>query len=269
MAFLTCMRAAAPPSVACMLACAVALPQSALAQSFSGDFDFRWTRDPENRHRIMELLGPVSFTDKTGKTWSVPAGTQIDGASIPQIFWTFAGSPFDGNYRRASVIHDHYCDVDTEFTKATHDMFKEASLSDGVSFAKAAAMRLAIGIGGAGCGKGDPPNVAFSNLNDVIASGRQDEFADILGQLQIPNSDFRASSLAERQDAIEDLVEVAKPRTYEATVRFRAAPTDENFLALQAAVDLEKPTDDDIHRIEDLVQAISPDIAPPAPAYEP
>ncbi len=239
---------------------------SAHAQSFSGSFEFRWLSEPQNKHRMMELLSPVSFTDKKGKVWSVPANWKIDGASIPQVFWTVAGSPFDGNYRRASVIHDHYCDVDTEFTKDTHDMFKEASLFDGVSFAKATAMRIAIGIGGTGCGKGDPPNTTFSNLNEVIVSGKQDDFADVLRELDAPNSRFSNSSLLERKTAIEDLVDVAKPRTYAATVQFRAAPTEENFLALQAAVDLEKPTDEDIHRIEDLVQAISPDLAPLTPA---
>jgi Protein of unknown function (DUF1353) len=236
------------------------------AQSFSGSFEFRWLSEPENKHRMMQLLSPVSFTDKKGKVWSVPANWKIDGASIPQVFWTVAGSPFDGNYRRASVIHDHYCDVDTEFTKDTHDMFKEASLFDGVSFVKATAMRIAIGVGGTGCGKGDPPNTTFSNLNEVIVSGKQDDFADVLRQLDVPNSNFRTSSLPERKSAIEDLVDVEKPRTYAATVQFRASPTEENFLALQTAVDLEKPTDEDIHRIEDLVQAISPDIAPLTPA---
>ncbi|WP_210238327.1 hypothetical protein, partial [Mesorhizobium sp. M2E.F.Ca.ET.209.01.1.1] len=53
----------------------------ALPQSFQGSFDFHWTTDPQNRHRIMVLLSDVSFTDKAGKVWSVPKGTKIDGAS--------------------------------------------------------------------------------------------------------------------------------------------------------------------------------------------
>jgi hypothetical protein len=243
-----------------------ALTAPAFSDGFDGTFEFRWLSEPEDRHRMMQLLSRVSFTDKKGKVWSVPADWKIDGASIPQLFWTFAGSPFDGNYRRASVIHDYYCDVDTEFTKDTHDMLKEASLFDGVSFAKASAMRIAIGVGGTGCGKGDPPNITFFNLNDVIVSGKQDDFAEVLRQLDVPNSSFRTSSLPERKSAIEQMVDVQKPKTYAATIQFRAAPTEENFLALQTAVDLEKPTDEDIHRIEDLVQAISPDVAPLTPS---
>ena len=31
----------------------------------------------------------------------------VDGASIPQTFWSVIGGPFEGGYRKASVIHDY------------------------------------------------------------------------------------------------------------------------------------------------------------------
>lgn len=39
-------------------------------------------------------------------------------------------SPFIGNSRRASVIHDRYCDLKTESSTDTHNMFYEAMLED-------------------------------------------------------------------------------------------------------------------------------------------
>jgi hypothetical protein len=30
----------------------------------------------------------------------------VDGTSIPQMFWWVIGSPYTGDYRRAAVLHD-------------------------------------------------------------------------------------------------------------------------------------------------------------------
>jgi Protein of unknown function (DUF1353) len=40
----------------------------------------------------------------------VPAGAIVGGASIPQVFWSIIGGPFEDKYREASVIHDYYCE---------------------------------------------------------------------------------------------------------------------------------------------------------------
>ena len=48
------------------------------------------------------------------KTWTAPKGAKVDGASIPQLFWTPIGGPFEGKYRYASVIHDTECDATIE-----------------------------------------------------------------------------------------------------------------------------------------------------------
>ena len=87
------------------------VPIHALSANFEGDFIFRWLETPDSRHREMELQSEVAFVDNKGKRWIVPTSSKVDGASIPSFLWTFAGSPFVGNYRRASVIHDHFCDV--------------------------------------------------------------------------------------------------------------------------------------------------------------
>lgn len=118
---------------------------------------------PEGEHRKMILLEDVSFIDDNGKEWTAPAGSEIDGASIPRFFWRVIGSPFVGKYRRASVIHDVYCVTRTEPYKAVHQMFYEAMKCDGVSKAKRVSMYNAVaGFGPKWDGQGNdfnPPPV--------------------------------------------------------------------------------------------------------------
>lgn len=82
--------------------------------------------------RDMKLLEPFSFWDQHGKLWSVPAGAVINGASIPQAFWTLAGSPYTDKYRRASVVHDYYCDMKSQPWESVHRMFFDAMILGGV-----------------------------------------------------------------------------------------------------------------------------------------
>jgi hypothetical protein len=78
----------------------------------------------------------------------VPAGAEIDGASIPKVFWSIVGGPYTGLYRNASVIHDYYCDVRTRPWKEVHRMFYDAMLASGVDKMKAKLMYLAVRFGG-------------------------------------------------------------------------------------------------------------------------
>jgi hypothetical protein len=94
--------------------------------------------------RQMRLLCEFSFVDPRGKRWTAPLGALVDGASIPHALWSVVGSPFTGDYRRASVLHDHYCQVKTEPHKAVHRMFYEAMLSDGVGPTQAAYIYQAV-----------------------------------------------------------------------------------------------------------------------------
>lgn len=94
--------------------------------------------------RRMLILEDVSFVDVTGKEWLAPAGSVVDGASVPRFFWRIIGSPFVGKYRRASVIHDVYCVTRSEPCEEVHSMFKEAMLTDSVRPDKAETMFNAV-----------------------------------------------------------------------------------------------------------------------------
>ena len=92
----------------------------------------------------MRLLNDYGYVDKNGLAWWVPQGTVVDGASIPQIFWSIIGGPWDGPYRNASVIHDWYCSTRSHPWQDVHRMFYEAMLANCTSRLKAVAMYAAV-----------------------------------------------------------------------------------------------------------------------------
>jgi hypothetical protein len=93
---------------------------------FKGDVIVKWRADG----RTMKLLEDFSFIDARGTTWQAPAGSIVDGASIPRILWPLVGTPFAGKYRRASVLHDIACQERTRPWKKVHKMFYQAMRAD-------------------------------------------------------------------------------------------------------------------------------------------
>ena len=58
----------------------------------------------------------------------------MDGASIPRALWTLVGSPYRGDYRRASIVHDQACDDahgDKDKRRAADRMFYHACREGG------------------------------------------------------------------------------------------------------------------------------------------
>jgi hypothetical protein len=107
---------------------------------YSGTVKAEWL----TKTREMRLLEDFAFKGPDCKVWFVPKNAIVDGASIPQIFWTVIGGPFEGRYRDASVVHDYYCKVKTEPSKAVHEMFYYAMLANGVDSNTAGAMFYAV-----------------------------------------------------------------------------------------------------------------------------
>lgn len=118
---------------------ALALPGAAQAQ-----FDGKplVTMDEDGRTLILERA--FSFKDAAGKTWRVPKGTRVDGASIPKVFWSLIGGPLEGQYRNASIIHDYYCDTKLRAWKDVHRNFYEGMIVGGVAESKAKLMYFAV-----------------------------------------------------------------------------------------------------------------------------
>jgi len=111
---------------------------------FEGDVITRWLTDPHDEDRDMELVEPFAYIDPSGKRWEASVGRKINGATIPPWLWSTVGSPYVGNYRRASVIHDVACEDQTEPSEAVHLTFYHAMRCDGVKPAEAMVMYQAV-----------------------------------------------------------------------------------------------------------------------------
>src|SRR5690349_19913560 len=106
----------------------------------SGNIDARWLEDG----RKMMLLADYTYTDPASTPWLAPKGAKIDGASIPQGLWSFIGGPFEGLYRKASVVHDVGCDEKKAPWRAVHKMFYDAMRCSNVTEKRAKIMYWAV-----------------------------------------------------------------------------------------------------------------------------
>ena len=92
--------------------------------------------------RRMVLLRDFAFVEPDGTRWSASAAhvpirdddLTIDGASIPRIFWSVVGGPYEGLYRNASIVHDAECTPPFRHRwQDVHRMFYRASRAGGAS----------------------------------------------------------------------------------------------------------------------------------------
>ena len=84
----------------------------------------------------MLLSEPLTFTDTRGAEYTAPRSLLLDGASIPRFLWGIVGCPFTGEYRTASVVHDHMCVVKRNDWRFTHYLFWQMCRACGVGRVK-------------------------------------------------------------------------------------------------------------------------------------
>ncbi|MBX2853647.1 MAG: DUF1353 domain-containing protein [Rhodobacteraceae bacterium] len=114
-------------------AATLAAPCTAFSQTsefghFLGEFVGRFVG---GQTAIVEK--PLTFVGPNGQAWEAPAGIEVNGASIPRVLWSLVGSPFGGDYLRASVVHDHYCVTMERNWRDTHLAFYNGCRADGLS----------------------------------------------------------------------------------------------------------------------------------------
>lgn len=117
------------------------------AQENFGEFldKLRGVFIPDAKPRpVFKLDAEFRFKDPNGFLWAAPAGQEVDGASIPQPFWSLIGGPFEGPYISASVIHDHYCKTKERTAHDTHCNFYYGMRSADVPEWKAKLMHWAV-----------------------------------------------------------------------------------------------------------------------------
>jgi hypothetical protein len=104
-------------------------PGGAPRGHYEGRAESRWLDDG----RRMELTAGLVYVDPDAVRWEAPSGWIVDGASIPRILWTTVGGPFEGVYRKASIVHDVACDTKARPWRSVHRMFRDACLDAGCS----------------------------------------------------------------------------------------------------------------------------------------
>jgi hypothetical protein len=107
---------------------------------YSGAPVTKWDSDG----RTMTLLSEIRYTDPKGEVWIAPAGSVVDGASIPRSLWTIMGGPFEGKYRNASVLHDVSYDQHNRPWEECDRMFYNAMRCSGVGKVEAGTMYYAL-----------------------------------------------------------------------------------------------------------------------------
>jgi hypothetical protein len=118
---------------------------------FSGEPTAVWLTELAD-DRKMQLVDSFWFLDPDARRWSADARQTVDGASIPRALWTLVGSPYTGDYRRASIVHDVACDEagdDAAKRRAADRMFFHACRAGGCSTRRAIVLYIGVRIGAA------------------------------------------------------------------------------------------------------------------------
>ena len=118
-------------------------------RAFSGEPRARWLTEA-GPDRDMVLTEAFWFDDARGRRWGALAGSEVNGASIPRFLWAVVGSPYTGDYRRASIVHDVACDAaggDAAARRAADRMFYEACREGGCSRWDATVLYVGVRFG--------------------------------------------------------------------------------------------------------------------------
>jgi len=114
--------------------------------TFSSNPKTEWLTE-DGADRNMRMLDDFWYDDPAGRRWKAPKGSVINGASIPEALWSSVGSPYTGEYRRASIVHDVACSSEGVDRKEADEMFYFACLAGGCSKTQAKLLYLGVRIG--------------------------------------------------------------------------------------------------------------------------
>ena len=94
------------------------------------------------------LLSKDITVESLGYSVTVKKGFDFDGASIPKLFWSIIGSPLNGNYVVASLIHDGLYAGEILDRKVCDDIFLDLMKQYKVSYVRRYTMYWAVRLGG-------------------------------------------------------------------------------------------------------------------------
>jgi hypothetical protein len=114
---------------------------------FNGRIIVEWV-DDNQFIASMRLVEEFSFTQASGKTWAVPAGSMVDGRSMSPLFVRLSGHPFEGGFRRTAVVYDHAAKQQSQPWQDAQQMFIEGSVAEGILPIEAKVMFLLLNATG-------------------------------------------------------------------------------------------------------------------------
>ena len=99
------------------------------------------------KNDVFILLEDV-VVESLGYKITVKKGFDFDGASIPKWLWSIYGSPLNGNYVVASLIHDGLYASQKVSKKVSDKIFLDIMKQSNVGYIKRTSMYLAVKIFG-------------------------------------------------------------------------------------------------------------------------
>ena len=95
------------------------------------------------------MLNKDKTVESLGYSITVKKGFDFDGASIPKWLWSIYGSPLNGNYVVASLIHDGLYASQKVSKKVSDKIFLDIMKQSNVGYIKRTSMYLAVKLFGA------------------------------------------------------------------------------------------------------------------------
>ena len=90
------------------------------------------------------ILSKDKVVESLGYSITVKKGFDFDGASIPKWLWSIYGSPLNGNYVVASLIHDGLYASQKVSKKVSDKIFLDIMKQSNVGYIKRTSMYLAV-----------------------------------------------------------------------------------------------------------------------------
>ena len=90
------------------------------------------------------VLSKDKTVESLGYSITVKKGFDFDGASIPKWLWSIYGSPLNGNYVVASLIHDGLYASQKVSKKVSDKIFLDIMKQSNVGYVKRTSMYLAV-----------------------------------------------------------------------------------------------------------------------------
>ena len=94
------------------------------------------------------ILSKDKTVESLGYSVTVKKGFDFDGASIPKWLWSIYGSPLNGNYVVASLIHDGLYASQKVSKRISDKIFLDVMKQSNVGYIKRTSMYLAVKLFG-------------------------------------------------------------------------------------------------------------------------